>query len=1207
MGAGAGARSAIIFHRFFQKCTLLVCQRMHISHNRNLILGCPIKGEGLHSVGYGQILYQKTFRRALNTPSHPAGDTAIVTSLPRVNLWRRLLLGLFFLSGISGLLYEVAWTRMLHLLFGDTVLAVSTVLASFMAGLALGSFWSGRYIDRRPRVLALYAGLEAGIGVSAVALPVVLQALTPLYVWLHQYLHASIWLFSVVRFLLAFGLLFVPTTLMGATLPVLSRYMVRHTATLGWRVGTLYGLNTAGAVLGCFLAGYVLIGRLGLAQTVWIGAALNLAIALVVWVVQRYAEEEPHESEAPMSTPEDTPQAAYVYDRKTVHRVLWSFALSGYTALSYEVLWTRALTFFIGNSTYAFSAMLTTFLCGLALGSFVCARLSDRRRNLLALLGALQVGIGVYGMLTIAILGPLFYGLDTWWAGFSNAYWGTALWLTFLKTFVVILPPTLCMGGTFPLVSKIVAHGPQVVGRSVGTAYACNTLGAIVGAWVTGFVAIPLLGMHHSLGLTALLSVGVGGVLLASGSVQRLRQGLLYMGVLGVFAVVLVATPRLRFADIGGQPEKETLHYEEGVAGVVKVATDIYDRKLLSINGWSVAGTGTPNPDVVLVNDYPEIQKMLAHLPMLLHPAPRRALVIGFGAGGTAWSLSRYAALERLDIVEFVPGVIRAARFFPEVNHNVLTDPRLHVTIDDGRNYLLVTPETYDVVSVDTLDPKHAGNGNLYTREFYELSKRVLKPGGIFVQWLPYHQVDNASLKMISRTFQHVYPHATMWLNRFKGYTLLLGTLEPLQIDVAQLEAHFHTPSIQRDLAEVHVATPWQFLESFAMRADTVRRYAAGNTRLNTYDRPYVEFYGLSWRDPVEENLAELADFADDVTPLLAFPSTSSPEQQQYRRERLAVQRRISRYIFRGYLANWRRQQQEGTREYRKALKLDLQDEGMKFALGIGAVHKQQALALLERQPGDIKSLSKLGYIAWNEQEYDEAIRRFQQVLALDPRQAAAYVHLGVNYAAQERFADSIAAYQEAGRLNPDLAHLVAQSIDLVEHLQRAKEQPDDPAVQAQLGEIYASDGRPDRAIESFEKVVALAPHWAQGFFTLARHYEAEERDTEALRTYSQGLALEPSNAQARNNYEKLAIKMALAQGKPVVLTLGPDQTVQIDPHSATSYYQLGLRYLRNDEAEAAVVTLQQAIALQPSSDAAHLFLGLAYTSLGAHTKAETA
>src|SRR4030095_3874866 len=204
---------------------------------------------------------------------------------------------------------------------------------------------------------------------------------------------------------------------------------------------------------------------------------------------------------------------------------------------------------------------------------------------------------------------------------------------------------------------------------------------------------------------------------------------------------------------------------------------------------------------------------MLAHLPMLLHPAPRQVLVIGFGAGGTSWSMSLYN-LERLDIVECVPGVIRAAPFFPEVNHHVLADPRLRVTIDDGRNYLLVTPRTYDVVSVDTLDPKHAGNGHLYTREFYALSKRVLNPGGIFVQWLPYHQVDNASLKLIARTFQDVYPHATLWLNRFKGYALLLGTLEPLRVDVPRVEAHFRTPAIQQDLAEVHVATPWQFLES---------------------------------------------------------------------------------------------------------------------------------------------------------------------------------------------------------------------------------------------------------------------------------------------------------------------------------------------------------------------------------------------------------
>src|SRR5262249_55125819 len=337
------------------------------------------------------------------------------------------------------------------------------------------------------------------------------------------------------------------------------------------------------------------------------------------------------------------------------------------------------------------------------------------------------------------------------------------------------------------------------------------------------------------------------------------------------------------------------------------------------------------------------------------------------------------------------------------------------------RNYLLVTNETYDVVSVDTLDPKHAGNGNLYTREFYALSKRVLKPGGIFVQWLPYHQVDNASLKMIARTFEDVYPHATMWLNRFKGYTLLLGTLEPLQIDVARLEAHFRTGTIQRDLDEVHVATPWQLLESFAMRADAVRRFVAGQTRLNTYDRPYVEFYGVSWRDPVEENLSELASFADDVTPLLAF-GDRAPEERESVRGRVAVHRRISRYIVRGYLPNWRRQLQDGAREHRKALKLDPHDDGIKVAPGITAVHKRHALAAVEREPDDVKSLSKLGHIAWNEHDYDEAIRRFRQVLTVDARNAPAYIHLGVTYAAQGRFDASIAAYQGAKDLRPDLA-----------------------------------------------------------------------------------------------------------------------------------------------------------------------------------------
>jgi protein O-GlcNAc transferase len=302
------------------------------------------------------------------------------------------------------------------------------------------------------------------------------------------------------------------------------------------------------------------------------------------------------------------------------------------------------------------------------------------------------------------------------------------------------------------------------------------------------------------------------------------------------------------------------------------------------------------------------------------------------------------------------------------------------------------------------------------------------------------------------------------------------------------------------------------------------------------------------------------------------------------------VHRRISRYIARGYLANWRRQLQDGTREYRKALKLDPHDDGIKFALGVGAAHKRHALAALERRPDDIKSLSKLGYIAWNEQDYGEAIRRFRQVLAVDPRHAPAYIHLGVSYAAQEKFEASIAAYREAKDLRADLAGVVGQSIDLVERLRRAREHPDDPAVQARLGELYASDGRFDRAIECFEKVTALAPRSPQGFLTLGRYYEAEERDADALRAYERGLALDPTHAQARNNYEKLTIKRALEQG---------------DPDSATSYYQLGLRYLRNDETEAAVMALRRAITLQPGHDAAHLFLGLAYTSLGTYANAE--
>ncbi len=1126
---------------------------------------------------------------------------------PQTRGWRQVIIGLFFASGISALMYELVWTRLLHLLFGDTVLAVSTVLTAFMAGLALGGFVGGRLIDRRTQVLTIYAGLELSIGLVALLLPLLLQTMTPVYVWLHWQLYPSVYVFGLLRFLMAFALLLIPTTLMGATLPVLSRYVVHAHTTLGQQMGLLYGLNTGGAVVGCFLAGYVLIGRVGLYETVAIGAGLNLAIGLLAWGLRRRAGGRSLMCEAPAAASDGRLSDAPVCNNSLVRLVLSGFALSGFAALSYEVIWTRALVFFVGNSTYAFSAMLTTYLSGLALGSLALGRVSDQSWNLVVVLGVLQLCTGIYGLLTIPILGQLFSGLDAWWNGFSSAGWGTPVWLTFAKTFAVIFPPTFCMGGAFPLVSKIVARSPQVFGRTIGNIYALNTVGAIVGSWVAGFALIPVLGTQKSLVATALVNVVVGSVFLARGTGVRRRWGLAVYGVVAaLFVAVNVVTPTLRFADIAGEPEQEILYYDEGIAGVVKVATDVHHRRLLSINGWSVAGTGSPNPDVALVNDYPEAQKMLAHVPMLLHPAPHRALVIGFGAGGTSWSMSRYD-LEQLDIVEFVPGVIEAARFFPEVNHDVLADPRVRVTIDDGRNYLLVTQKAYDVVSVDTLDPKHAGNGNLYTREFYELSKRVLKPGGIFVQWLPYHQVDNTSLKRIAHTFQQVYPHATLWLTRFKGYTLLVGTLQPLRIDIAGLEARFRNPRIQRDLVEAHVATPWQFLESFTMAPDTLRRYSAGIERQNSYNHPYVEFYGFAWHDPIEANLAELARFGDDITPFLYFGDDYPVERQAPVQQQLAVQRRISRHIFRGYLANWRGRLQEGTREYRKALKLDPQDEGIKHALGISAQQRQQAMSALQQNARDVRALSKLGYIAWSEQQYDQAIQYFQQVLAVDPGNAAAYIHLGVNYAAQGSYDASIRAYREAERLRPEFAQLVAQSIDLIQLLQQAAEHPEDPAVHFQLGQVYAADGRSDRAIEAFEQVVELAPHLWQGFFNLAQAYETEERYSEALKAYSQVLIRDPDNAQARNNYEKLAIKTALDLKQPTILRLGADSVLQIAPDSANSYYHLGLRYLRNEEPEAAIDALQQAVRLHSEHASAYFFLGIAYATIGANAEAEGA
>ncbi|MGB3565419.1 MAG: fused MFS/spermidine synthase, partial [Thermoanaerobaculia bacterium] len=482
--------------------------------------------------------------------------------MDRRDLTRGLMFLLFFLSGISGLVYQIVWTRQLVLVFGNTLLATSSVLTAFMAGLAAGSYLLGKYIDARPwPLIKLYALLEAGIGGFALVFPLLLAAATPLYTGLYRVLEGNIVLLNLVRFAVCCGLIFIPTFMMGGTLPVLIKRFVERDRSLGHQTGFLYGLNTAGAMVGCLASGYFLLRTLGMQKTTWVAVGINLTVAAVAWALARgedvTAEGETGAVGVDIEGGVGEPGASGA----TIRLVLVGIGLSGFCALAYEVFWTRMLNLFLNNNIYSFTAILATFLAGIALGSLLYTKFLSRVGRPVVLFAGIEIAIGLLSYATPFVFN-LFHG---------TLFFRQSEALTLAKTAVIMIAPTVLMGIAVPLAVQICQRGPRREGTTVGTVYAVNTVGAILGAFAAGFVLIPGVGLHR--GLIAVVSLNILAGFLPLISEARPARRPVWGGVLfGMVASMFLAAPATLFRGLYQkyQPTADILHYQEGkIANVV--------------------------------------------------------------------------------------------------------------------------------------------------------------------------------------------------------------------------------------------------------------------------------------------------------------------------------------------------------------------------------------------------------------------------------------------------------------------------------------------------------------------------------------------------------------------------------------------------------------------------------------------------------------
>lgn len=788
---------------------------------------------------------------AAEAKTHRVEETPAAGAMPHGPRAACFLIHLMFLtSGVASLMCEVVWFKQLQFVLGSSTFAVSVVVACFFGGLAVGSWLAGRWADRSMHPLRLYALLELSLALISALVTLVLSRWQTWIEWLAPWLGPDSQAATPVMLLCSLAILIAPTALMGATLPVLSRYLVRERQQLAQRIGVLYGLNTLGAATGCALVGFVLIGWLGVIETALLASALYLIIATVaggLTVHERGMLRESSQRPQPPPTPgSPEPLGMTVASARVLILV---FGLMGFASIAYEVLWFRILACFGIHSVYAFAGMLSVYLLGLVLGSFICARfLAPHKERHVVYFARIQLLIAAAGLVSLALLGRsrnllesiihveqhlgLHYALAESLAGISPVLW---------LTLIVLLLPTTLIGIGFPLAVELTVHRMAVLGSRLGTLYSLNTLGGVFGSLLTGFVLLPLLGSLWSFLTMVLLNLFLFGMIVASQSSLRRSRGLWREGVLTAAGLLIcfIALGRNYLQDAQTKYEgAQALAFREStdatfvVLGYAAPHTGPYQQ--LMINGKSYANNSPPGR---------RYMGTLGHLPALLHPQPKDALVICIGTGTTVGSLTLQPTIEHVTAVDLCRDVFDVAPYFVPLNNRFNESPKVRSVVADGRHFLLTNPQQYDVLTFEPPPPSDAGVVNLYSREFYQLAKRRMRPGAVLCQWMPLDMDQEILPRMMLQTLRTEFPHVSLWIpSRMEG--VAIASMQPLQIDEERLRLRQADPGVRADLAAIGLADPEQLLATF-LCADADLAGFVADAPLVTDNRPRIEYFNF--------------------------------------------------------------------------------------------------------------------------------------------------------------------------------------------------------------------------------------------------------------------------------------------------------------------------------------------------------------------------
>jgi spermidine synthase len=738
-----------------------------------------------------------------------------VTPLTPSRRFLPLLLILFIGSGCSALIYEVVWLQLLQLVIGSSAASLAVLLSTFMGGMCLGSLLLPRYISRCQHPLKVYAALELGTALFGFIVLLIMPYVQTIYTagmghWMNGHALAAL----VFRCLACAVCLLPPTMMMGATLPAISRWIAESPDAASWW-GFFYGGNIAGGVIGCLGAGFYLLRVFDMATASYVAAGVNVVVGgLSLLLARSLSYSGSSGAESPESTDGSLP-------------VLIAIATSGLCALGAEVVWTRLLSLMLGATVYTFSIILAVFLTGLGIGSAAGAyfgRLPKPRLSL-ALCQLLQAFTVVWAALMLAYILPYWAGNVDQKVTLIGAFAGDIT-----RCAIAVLPSAILWGASFPLALAAVPMPGRDPGKLVGEVYAANTVGAIVGALAFSLVLIPQAGTQHSQQVLIILTV-------LSALVVWHKPGKLIVAIAAAMTLTAIV-PAIPWKLIGFGRRLPTtlgnwtlLYASEGMNSSIAYSKYEGVTTYFHVSG-KVEASAEPQ-DM-------RLQRLLGHLPALLHPGPKSVLIVGCGAGVTAGTFVVHPEVEHITICEIEPRIPPAsAKYFPNENHNVVTDRRTHIVYDDARHFVLTTTEKFDIITSDPIHPWVKGIAPLYSTEYFQLCKQHLNPGGFVTQWVPLYESSVETVQSELATFFEVFPHGTVFGNLNtdgSGYdVVLVGQADPLHVNVDEIQRRLHADSyaaVRRSLQDVGYNSGVELLATYAVRGSDLRDWLR-NAQIN--------------------------------------------------------------------------------------------------------------------------------------------------------------------------------------------------------------------------------------------------------------------------------------------------------------------------------------------------------------------------------------